>query len=94
MAMTTANKQPVTTIVQFDKSDPVWNQTPKMGVEALIATVENEEELTHKLIELIKYHKNMKRALLARDSSDNLITACYPVDDNDSKVLMRLDFTK
>jgi len=59
------NKQPITATVQFDKSDPVWNQTPKMGVEALIATVDNEEELTQKLIELNEYHKKMKKGDLS-----------------------------
>lgn len=32
----------ITVRKDFDRSDPLWNQTPSVGEEGLIATVDNE----------------------------------------------------
>ena len=47
--------------VQLDKSDPLWNETPKMGVEGLIAIIDDEKVLRKKLVELSEYQKKLKR---------------------------------
>jgi hypothetical protein len=60
MAMTLNKKQSITGTVQFDKNDPLWNETPTIGVEGLIAFVDNKTELRKKLIEVNEYHKKLK----------------------------------
>jgi hypothetical protein len=57
------NKKRVTkaSTIQFDNSDPLWNETPKIGVEGLIAIIDDEDELRQKLIESSEYQKKLKR---------------------------------
>lgn len=47
---------------QFDSS-PLWNEIPKIGVEGLIATVEDNDELIKQLVELTEYTKKIKREM-------------------------------
>jgi hypothetical protein len=61
MAMTATKKYSKASTVQFDKSDPLWEETPAIGVEGLIATIENERELIEKLAAVSEYHMNLKR---------------------------------
>ena len=64
MTMASNKKRTDAFLVQFDNSDPLWNETPKMGVEGLIATIENEEELLKKLIEVGEYQKKLKKGAI------------------------------
>jgi len=62
MAMGSNKKQQAKiSTVQFDKSDPLWNETPKMGVEGLIAIIDDGKELRKKLVESSEYQKKLKR---------------------------------
>jgi len=64
IAMTSRKEQSVNLkTVQFDRSSPIWNEVPKIGVEGLIATVEDNDELIKQLIELTEYTKKMKREM-------------------------------
>ena len=60
MTMTVHKNLATPSLIQFDKSDPLWNETPKIGVEGLIATVDDNKELIKKLVELNEYHKKLK----------------------------------
>ena len=68
--MTMANnmKMSVASRVQFDKTDPLWNETPKMGVEGLIGTIEDRHELLQKLVQVSEYNKQMKRGIVEAKS--------------------------
>jgi hypothetical protein len=43
--------------------DPLWHQTPEMGVEALIATIDSKRELHKALQEIVVGKKLEKRSL-------------------------------
>jgi hypothetical protein len=65
MAMTPNKKAPMTSIIQFDKTDPLWDKVPEIGVEGLIATLNDEEELKQKLIEVMEDRKRLLRSPVA-----------------------------
>jgi hypothetical protein len=65
MAMTPNKKALVTYIIQFDKTDPLWDKIPEMGVEGLIATLD-DEELEQKLIEVIEDRRRLLRSPVAK----------------------------
>jgi hypothetical protein len=48
-------------ILQFDNTDPLWNETPTIGTEGLIATIDDKNKLIEKLVELNEYHKKLKK---------------------------------
>lgn len=56
MAMTNTTSK----TIQFDKNNPLWNETPKIGVEGLIATVDDEKELIRRLIQVSEDNKKLK----------------------------------
>ena len=45
----------------FDKSDPMWDKVPAMGMEGLLNTVDDREELLKELVKLDKETKKKKR---------------------------------
>ena len=52
---------------QFNsRHDPLWHQTPEMGAEGLIATLDSERELQKILKGIMKRKKQQRRALLLR----------------------------
>jgi len=53
---------------KFDKTDPLWNQVPKIGIEGLIATIEDKPKLLQKLVEVSEYQKKMKRGEIEPES--------------------------
>ena len=63
--MTSNKKAPVTSIIQFDKTDSLWNEVPKMGVEGLIATIDDKKELKRKLIQVMEDRKRLLRSPVA-----------------------------
>ena len=53
---------------KFDTTDPLWKQVPKMGIEGLIATIEDKAELVQKLVKVSEYQKKMKRGIVDHES--------------------------
>jgi hypothetical protein len=64
MAMTANRKYSKATTIQFDKRDPLWDETLGIGVEALIASIENEQELIEKLVAVSDFQKKLKKGLI------------------------------
>ena len=45
----------------FDKSDPMWDKVPAMGMEGLLNTVDDRKELLKELVKLNNETKKKKR---------------------------------
>jgi hypothetical protein len=54
-------KMTVSAYSEFDKSDPLWDNVPAMGVEGLISTMGDKQQLVKELVKLSMDTKKLMR---------------------------------
>jgi predicted FMN-binding regulatory protein PaiB len=51
----------VSAYFDFDKSDPLWDKTPAVGMEGLVNTIDDQKQLVKELVKLNKDTKKKMR---------------------------------
>lgn len=55
-------KMAVSEYPDFDKSDPMWDKTPAMGMEGLVNTIDDQKAVVKELVELSQETKKKMRS--------------------------------